>query len=152
MPCLSPVVPHHLRVAATSVDSPPPLLPLFMLPPPLMLRRAATATNSGGSSTPLQGRAGGQGAGRDYGGEGSVGGGCNRINPRAWEKNRGKSENGWLWPTESGLGGASLRSEAVDRWSCFYFLHYENLSIAVNCGLVAKWDPMSAREDQKMIV
>jgi hypothetical protein len=107
MPRLSPVVPPHLRVAVTSADS-PPASPPFVLPPPPMLRHAATATNGGGGSTLLQGRAGGQGAGGDFRGEGGMGGGCNRVNPRAWEKNRGKRENGWLWPTESGLGGASL--------------------------------------------
>jgi hypothetical protein len=83
MPCLSPVILPHLRVAATSADSLPASPPPFVLPPPQMLCRAATATNGVGGSTLLQGRAGGQGAGGDCGGEGGVGGDCNRVNPRA---------------------------------------------------------------------
>jgi hypothetical protein len=51
-----------------------------------------------------------------------------------------------LWPTGSGLGGASLGAK---RWSTFYFLHRENLTVAVNCGLAVNGTQMSAREDEE---
>jgi hypothetical protein len=52
-----------------------------------------------------------------------------------------------LCPTGSGLGGASMGAK---RWSTFFFLHRENLTVAVNCGLaVVNRTQTSAREDEE---
>jgi hypothetical protein len=66
------------------------------------------------------------------------------VNPRIQEKEREREKEGIVaYGVE--YGGC----ERAKRGPLFYFLHQEDLSVAVNCRLAANRTQMLAREDEE---